>query len=222
MSDDLIEIEKLAGALLRNTDANARRRLLRSVAKKVQASHRARIGRQHDPDGAPFAPRRKRPEPTRGAYTVRFLYPKGDPNPREVLMKSWVWDGPLMTGFDIEAGGIRSFHRDKVDRYLPLEPGMQNAGAGKLRRKGHIRRAAMFRKLASARYLRADASDTEAWVGFTGQAARVAGIHQHGLVDKPAEKAKPVRYARRTLLGLSEADRMMVLDALLASLVEGV
>lgn len=217
MSDDLLEIEALAGALLRNVDASARRRLLRSVARKVQASQRDRIGRQQDPDGAAFAARRKRPEPTRGAYAVRFLYPKGASKPREVFMKSWVLDGPLMTGFDVQAGGIRSFHPDKIERWLPLEPGQQNAGAGKLRRKGSIRRKAMFRKLLSARHLRAGATDTEAWIGFAGQAARVAAIHQRGLVDKPAANAKPVRYARRTLLGLTDADRTTVLDALLAA-----
>ncbi len=222
MSDDLLEIEALAGALLRNTDAAARRRLLRSVARNIRDSQRARISRQQDPAGATFAPRRKRPEPTRGAYAARFLYPKGDPEPREVFMKSWVLDGPLMTGFDVEAGGIRSFHRDRIERWLPLAPGQENASAGKLRRKGHIRRKAMFRKLVSVRNLRDGATDTEAWIGFSGQAARVASIHQRGLVDKPSANVKAVRYPRRQLLGLTDADRAMVLEALLTATVNTV
>ncbi len=224
MSDDndLLQIEALATALLRNLDASARRSLMRSVAKKVRASQRARIQRQQNPDGSGFAPRRKRPEPIRGNRAVHFLYPKGDTNPREVYMKSWTLDGPLMTGFDIKAGAIRSFHRDQVAKWLPLDEGQDNAGAGRLRRKGHIRRKAMFRKLLSPRHLKEGATDTEAWIGFTGQAARIARIHQDGLTDKPALKAKPVRYARRRLLGLTDADRTMVVEAFMAALVDGV
>lgn len=224
MSDDgdLLQIESLAAALLRNLDAPARRQLLRSVAKKVRASQRARIERQQNPDGSGFAPRRKRPAPVRGNRAVHFLYPKGDPAPREVYMKSWTLDGPLMTGFDIKAGAIRSFHRDRVEKWLPLDEGQDNAGAGRLRRKGHIRRKAMFRKLLSPRHLKEGATDREAWIGFTGQAARVARIHQDGLADKPALKAKPVRYARRRLLGLTDADRTMVAEAFMAALVDGV
>ncbi len=219
MSDDLLDIETLAAALLRNLDAGARRALLRSVARKVQLGQIDRIKRQQDPDGAAFAPRRRRPEPTRGAFAARFLYPKDDPEPREVFMKSWVLDGALLTGFDVRAGGIRSFHRDRIAKWLPLEPGQQNASAGKLRRAGHIRRKAMFRKLASTHQLKSGATDTEAWIGFSGQAARVASIHQRGLADRPAASAKPVRYARRPLLGLTDADRAMVLEALLAATV---
>lgn len=224
MSDDgdLLQIEALATALLRNLDASARRSLMRSVAKKVRASQRARIQRQQNPDGSGFAPRRKRPEPIRGNRARRFLYPKGDANPRVVYLKSWVLDGPLITGFDIEAGGIRSFHHDRIGQELPLEAGQDNAGAGRLRRKGHIRRKAMFRKLLSPRHLKEGATDREAWIGFTGQAARVGRIHQDGLTDKPALKAKPVRYARRRLLGLTDADRTMVAEAFMAALVDGV
>ncbi len=221
MSDDLTQISGLADALLRNLAAGERRTLLRSIARKVRDSQRDRIGRQENPDGSAFVPRRKRPEAKRGAYAVRFLYPKGDANPREVFMKSWVVDGPLMTGFDIKAGGIRSFHREKVAQWLPLEPGQQNASAGKLRRKGSIRRKAMFRKLSSAKYLRSGATDSEAWVGFSGAAARVGRVHQDGLADKPADRARAVRYARRTLLGLSPEDHNLIMDSLMAALVDG-
>jgi len=220
--DDLLQIETLAAALLRGLDAPARRSMLRSVAKKVRASQRARIEAQRNPDGSGFAPRRKRPEPVRGNRAVHFLYPKDDPAPREVYMKSWTLDGPLMTGFDIKAGAIRSFHRERIGRWLPLDEGQENAGAGRLRRKGHIRRKAMFRKLLSPRYLREGATDTEAWVGFFGQAARVGRIHQDGLTDKPSAKAKPVRYARRRLIGPTDADRAMVVEAFMAALADGV
>lgn len=215
MTDDFGEIEQLAGALLRKLASGDRRKLLRRVAREVQQSQSARIARQQDPDGQRFAARKVKKPPSVGTYAVKFLYPRGAPEPRLVLMKSWVREGGMLTGFDIEAGGIRSFFWDKVDRWLPLDPAEQNKSGGKFRRKGRIRQVAMFRKLRTARNLRSDATDQEAWIGFTGRAAEIARIHQDGLQDRPAAKARPVRYAKRTLLGLTEAERSRALDILL-------
>lgn len=219
MSNDFGEIEAMAGALLRQLDAPARRSLLRRMAREIRASQSARIARQQAPDGTPYAPRRPRRDPKPGNHAVRFLYPKGDANPRLVFMKSWVRQGALFTGFDVEAGAIRSFFWDKVDRWLPIEAGEDNAGAGKYRRKGRIRQQAMFRKLRGRRFLRSDASDHEAWIGFTGRAAAVARIHQDGGSDRPTAKAKPVRYARRELIGLTPAERSRALDLLLETVL---
>lgn len=215
MSDDFEQIQSLAGALLRQLGASERRSLLRRMARHVQQSQSARIGRQEAPDGSKFAPRRERRELKPGNYAVKFLYPKGDANARVVFLKSWVHDGPLMTGFDIEAGGIRSFFYDKVEKYLPVDAGEQNAGAGKLRRKGTIRQKAMFRKLRSARNLRAGSTDREAWIGFSGRAAEIARVHQEGLRDKPSRKGRVVRYAERGLLGLTQIEQSRALDMLL-------
>ncbi|MFA6125078.1 MAG: phage virion morphogenesis protein [Sphingomonas sp.] len=214
MNDDFHEIEQLAGALLRKLGSGERRKLLRRMAREIQKSQSARIARQQEPDGARYLARKEKKPPAPGTYAVKFLYPRGAPEPRLVFMKSWVHEGGLLTGFDIEAGGIRSFFWDKVDRWLPITPEEQNKGAGKFRRKGRIRQTAMFRKLRAARNLRADATDQEAWIGFTGRAAEIARVHQDGLRDKPAAKAKPVRYAKRTLLGLTDAERTKALDLL--------
>ncbi len=212
---DLHEIERIAGALLRSVSSGERRRLLRTVARDLRQAQSARIAAQRAPDGTAFPARKAKRDPEPGRYAVKFLYPKGAPDPRLVTMKSWVRQGPLLTGFDVEAGAIRSFFWDKVDRWLPVDANEQNRGAGKLRRKGSIRRAAMFRKLRNGRNLRTGATDAEAWVGFSGRAAEIARVHQEGLSDRPSVKAKPVRYARRTLLGLTEADRNRILDTLL-------
>ncbi|SDA21565.1 phage virion morphogenesis protein [Sphingomonas sp. NFR15] len=216
--DDLTHIESLAGALIRSLASGERRKLLRQIARGIRASQSARIARQQAPDGEAFAARRPKKDPRPGNHTAKFLYPKGAAEPRLVLMKSWVHDGPLLTGFDIEVGGIRSFFWDKIDRWVPVTPEEQNKGAGKFRRQGRIRQKAMFRKLRNGRNLRADATDREAWIGFTGRAAEIARVHQDGLSDRPAAKAKPVRYARRVLLGLTVAERSTVLDQLLIQL----
>lgn len=216
MSDDLAEVEQLAGALLRSLAPAQRRSILRGMARSIQASQRARIAAQRNPDGSGYAPRKVKREPQRGGYAVRFLYPKGAAEPRVVFMKSWVREGDLMTGFDVEAGAIRSFRWDQVAEWLPVEGADRNASAGRLRRNGHIRRKAMFRKLANGRNLRAGATDQEAWVGFSGRASVVARIHQRGLVDRPGPRARAVRYAQRELLGVTAAERTELLDMLLA------
>lgn len=218
MSGDLAELERIAGALLRTISPSGRRQLLRATVKDLQRSQSDRIGRQENPDGSAYTPRKVKAAPRPGNYAVKFLYPKGAPEPRLVLMKSWAHEGNLLTGFDVEAGGIRSFFWDKVDRWLPLEPEEQNKGAGKYRRKGGIRRAAMFRKLRNGRNLRAGATDREAWVGFAGRASEIASVSQDGLKDRPSAKAKPVRYARRVLLGATDVEAGAMLDLVLRHL----
>lgn len=220
MTDDFAPIERLAGDLLLSLAPAEKRALLRKMARAIRNRQSQRIARQQNPDGTAFAKRHERRERKPGGYAVRFLYPKGATEPRLVFMKSWVRQGPLMTGFDVEAGAIRSFFFDKVARWLPVEASEQNVGAGKLRRRGGIRRAAMFRKLRGARFLRGSATTTEAWIGFTGRASELALVHQEGRMDSVVKGGRKVRYAARGLLGLTEAERGMAIDMLLAHVVE--
>jgi phage virion morphogenesis protein len=87
-------------------------------------------------------------------------------------------------------------------------------------KKGSIRRrqASMFAKLRTARWLKIMADANEAAVGFTGRASRIARVHQEGLRDRASPDGKEIRYARRQLLGFSEADRVMVRERLLEHL----
>ena len=149
---DLTDISAIAGALLRQTSAPERRKLLRAMARELQASQRARIARQQAPDGTAFAPRRPKP-------------------------------------------------------VAPAD--------SRLRRRGTIRRGAMFRKLRLARNLQTGVTDSEAWVGFVGRAARIALVHQEGAMDRPSPRQRPVRYERRQLLGLTPAEEGRLLDLLL-------
>lgn len=203
---DLTEIDRAIAGLLRQLGPSERRRLLNKLARDIQRRQSARIGEQRDPDGGTFAPRRPKAPAKPGNYALKFLYPKDDPHPRVAFLKAWVHQGPIFTGYDIEAGGIRSFFWDRVAKWLPVEREDQNKSAGKLRRRGAIRRAAMFRRLRRARFLRAGASADEAWAGFQGRAAEIASVSQDGLEDRPAPKAKPVRYPRRRLLGMTRSD----------------
>jgi phage virion morphogenesis protein len=92
--------------------------------------------------------------------------------------------------------------------------------ARKLRGKvGRIKRKAkMFTKLRTVRYVKASGSPSAATVGFAGRISRIARVHQYGLRDRAERGAPDVQYAKRELLGLSAAERDMVRDQLLQHL----
>ncbi|MEG8027121.1 phage virion morphogenesis protein [Sphingomonas aerolata] len=86
-------------------------------------------------------------------------------------------------------------------------------------KKGRLRQQKMFRRLRLAKSLKGGGSADEAWVGFGGRASRIASIHQAGLSDVPAPGQPKVRYARRILLGLTEAEQQRILDLILGQRV---
>jgi len=218
MTDDLAEIERIAGAILRSLSTGERRTLMRQMARALAISQRERIIAQKQPDGSAFEARKKKAAPVTGRGATCFLYPShGSGEPRRVIMKSFTWGaGRMMTGFDIEAGAIRSFEFDKIIKHLPVPDEHRNASVGTLRRRGGGRRRAMFRRLASSRYLKTGADDQSLWVGFSGKISAIAEVHQYGLRDRPSLGAKPVPYPKRELLGDTSADRERMLDVLYA------
>jgi phage virion morphogenesis protein len=87
-------------------------------------------------------------------------------------------------------------------------------------KRGQIRRkqGAMFVKLRTARWLKANATAEGAEVGFVGRVARLARVHQEGLADRASLGGKMIRYPARPLLGFSERDRALIRDLLLEQL----
>jgi hypothetical protein len=219
VSEGLDQTERLARLLLARASGAEKRRLLATLARDLRTAQAMRIAAQRQPGGEPFAPRRpRRPDPP-GAYSIRFLYPRGDPNPRAVLLRSWVHQGDVFTGLDVATGALRSYRWDKVVRFLPVAAD-QRAPGPRLPQRGKIRTRAMFRKLRTARYLRAGVEGDEAWAGWDGAAAAIARVHHEGLSDRPATGAKPVRYPRRVLLGLSNEDPTALAGRLIRVLTE--
>lgn len=98
----------------------------------------------------------------------------------------------------------------------PFVPRKQRDVRGK---QGRIRRkVAMFRKLRTARYLKAKGDGDAISIGFTGRIARIARVHQYGLRDRAEAGAKDVVYPRREMLGLTDKGLDIVRDGLLAYL----
>jgi phage virion morphogenesis protein len=87
------------------------------------------------------------------------------------------------------------------------------------KKKGRIKRKAMFAKLRTARYFKIQSNANEVSVGFNGSSAMVAKVHQYGLMSSPSKtKDFKVRYAQRELLGFSQSDLDVIEDLVLAQL----
>lgn len=88
------------------------------------------------------------------------------------------------------------------------------------RRAGAIRdKGPMFRKLRTAKHLKATATADEAAVGFTGRDARIAATSQYGLREQIG-RGIIARYPERRLLGLTAEERAQILERVLASLAD--
>lgn len=94
--------------------------------------------------------------------------------------------------------------------YEPRKPRQLRGQVGRIKR-----RADMFRKLRTARYLRAAGDASAITISFAGRVSRIARVHQYGLKDRPAPGAPDTRYAKRELLGITEADLELIRDGLL-------
>lgn len=87
------------------------------------------------------------------------------------------------------------------------------------KKKGRIKRKAMFAKLRTARHLKVRSNGNEVLVGFNGASAAIAAVHQYGLqgtVDK--NKGFKVQYAQRELLGFSESDVELIENLIIKQL----
>jgi phage virion morphogenesis protein len=105
----------------------------------------------------------------------------------------------------------------------PFEPRRPKDLGGK---KGGIRRkaaGAMFRRLRTPKFLRTQSDADQVELGFAGAAARIAGVHHHGLRDRVSNRpgAPEATYPQRRLLGLDEADREAILDEAFRHLESG-
>lgn len=80
---------------------------------------------------------------------------------------------------------------------------------------GRIKRGAMFGKIRQAKHLRVRGSANEAAVGFAGRVSRIACIHQEGRTDSVSKGGPRVTYARRVLLGFTNADEQLIRELIL-------
>ncbi|WP_126966551.1 phage virion morphogenesis protein [Xanthomonas arboricola] len=84
--------------------------------------------------------------------------------------------------------------------YAPRKQQLRN-------KSGRVKRAKMFAKLRRAKYFTISASPNAVSVGFTGRVARIARVHQEGLIEQVRPGGPRTRYEKRGLLGLTDSDR---------------
>ncbi|MEE3609036.1 phage virion morphogenesis protein [Avibacterium paragallinarum] len=90
-----------------------------------------------------------------------------------------------------------------------FEPRKPQKQLGK--KKGRIKRKAMFVKLRTAKYLGIQPTPNAINIGFQGRSATIANIHQQGLKARVRkDRDYKVQYAQRELLGFSEEDRELI------------
>lgn len=105
-------------------------------------------------------------------------------------------------------------------QYTPRKAKAQKGGKQLRGKRGRIKRAAMFAKLRTARYMQIDATPAGLAIGFAGRVARVARVHQLGEMDRVSPRGPEVRYPARVLLGFTDADRELIRDKLLRHITE--
>lgn len=87
------------------------------------------------------------------------------------------------------------------------------------KKKGRIKRKAMFAKLRTAKHLKIKSNANEVSIGFTSSSAAIAKIHQYGLMSSPSKtKDFKMRYAQRELLGFSQSDLDIIEDLVIEQL----
>ncbi|HBQ0246970.1 phage virion morphogenesis protein [Klebsiella pneumoniae] len=200
-------LDEVFATILKGMSPTGRQRTARSVATMLRRSQSQRIGRQEAPDGSKYEQRKQRI--LRAQAGMSFIW-EGETRRLRNWRATRGRHGRMLTGFDIDRGNMRSFYREDIERYLDISfrPASRNS----------TKREQMFRRLRTARFLKASATPDGAEVGFFGVAARIARVHQFGLRDKVNSSGAMATYPRRELLGLSKADRMAIARQVIDSL----
>jgi len=95
----------------------------------------------------------------------------------------------------------------------PYAPRRAEAKAGRIRRRG------MFTKLRTTKFLKAKYNANSVSVGFFGDIAKLARVHQYGLRDRVAKNGPDVKYEQRELIGWTPDDIDLVQDLLIQHLI---
>ncbi|HIH5151777.1 TPA: phage virion morphogenesis protein [Citrobacter freundii] len=183
-----------------------RRKLTREVAIGLRKRQQQRINSQKNPSGESYTPRRRKILRTQGG--VKFLWKD---ETRE--LSNWRTTGRgeqrAITGYDVDKGALRTFYKRDIQRYIEIHLNQTKRTTN--------RKEKMFRRLRTARFLKAYGTASAAVVGYSGHTAEIASVHQYGEVDTVAPGAS-TRYPARELLGFTESDLDWLADTIVSFL----
>ncbi|MCC8364992.1 phage virion morphogenesis protein [Xenorhabdus sp. PB61.4] len=204
----LLSLENELQRLLSTTTPGYRSRLARQLATAIRSDQQKRIRSQKNIDGSGYEPRRRRI--LRSQKGIRFIY-RGNVRSLKNWRSTRGRRGRMIAGFDEDKGAVRSFYRGDIDRYLDINHSET--------RTTTTLRDPMFPRLRTARLLKMRTSADSAVVGFQGKAAAIARQHQYGLTGSINALAQ-VKYPRRELLGLSEHEKVKLIELIYHDLAE--
>lgn len=194
---DALEHE-LAGLLARVSPAE-RKKLSREIVRDLRKSQIKRIREQKNPDGSAFT--RRKAQFITVQREMRFIW-RG----QQRSLKNWQQNKRMITGFDVNKGAVRSFRKGDIQRFIAVKK-------DRIKVKGKSKQTRMFKRLATARYMRAFSNENEAAIFFAPAAANIAAIHQYGLKEKL--RNLDIQYPSRQLLGFSADDTRRIEAAII-------
>ena len=200
MSDNSLDAlnHELAGLLARVSPAE-RKKLSRAIVRDLRKSQIARIREQKNPDGRDYT--RRKAQFITVQREMRFIW-RG----RERRLKNWQQNKRLITGTDIDKNAQRSFRKGDIQRFTAIKK-------DRIKVKGKSKQTRMFKRLATARYMRIFSNENEAAIFFAPAAANIAAVHQFG--QKERLRNLDIQYPQRELLGFSPDDTRRIEAAII-------
>ncbi|CAM3950263.1 phage virion morphogenesis protein [Xenorhabdus thuongxuanensis] len=203
-NNDTLRLDSELSALLGRMSPGQRRQLAKEISRDLRRSQIRRIQQQKNPDGSHYTKRKA------SFVTVqremRFLW-RG----QQRHLKNWQSRGQMITGYDVDKKAVRSFRKDDIQRFISIKQ-------DRISTERKTKQTRMFKKLATARFLRTYNSENEAAIYFLPSAANIARVHQFGLKERMRGKNISVQYPARQLLGLTTQDIAHIEEQILAHL----
>ncbi|AXF77455.1 phage virion morphogenesis protein [Erwinia tracheiphila] len=200
------ELDQVFSGILSGTSQAGRTLTARAVGQALKRSQQQRIKAQKNPDGSPWAARRRRV--LRSQQGIVFVW-QGEIR----RLKNWHGGqgkyGRTLTGFDEERNAIRTFYRSDIERYIEINT--------RSVRRSTAKKVPMFQRLRGYRFLKMRADGGGTSVGYDGVAARIARVHQYGQRDQVGPGAF-AKYPVRELLGFTAGDDRMITERVINSL----
>ncbi|MTC17545.1 phage virion morphogenesis protein [Providencia alcalifaciens] len=188
MNDDTLrQLDSELTHLLTRMSQGQRRQLAKEITRDLRRSQIKRISQQKNPDGSPYTKRKANFITVQ--REIQFMW-----HGQKRTLRNWRGNSKTITGQDANKKAQRSFRKSDIQRYISIKK-------DKISTARKTKQTRMFKKLATARFLRAYNSDKEAVIYFLPSAANIAGVHQFGLTERIGN-AK-ITYPSRQLLGLT-------------------
>lgn len=188
MNDDTLrQLDSELTHLLTRMSQGQRRQLAKEITRDLRRSQIKRISQQKNPDGSPYTKRKANFITVQ--REIQFMW-----HGQKRTLRNWRSNSKTITGQDANKKAQRSFRKSDIQRYISIKK-------EKISTERKTKQTRMFKKLATARFLRAYNSDKEAVIYFLPSAANIAGVHQFGLTERIGN-AK-ITYPSRQLLGLT-------------------